>query len=119
MNHLIKTLKKDFLEIRIFRTRQKLGAAAACDLVNIIKPLFEKKEYINIVFASAPSQQEILEELSKHDDIEWHRINAFHMDEYLGLPIDAPQRFGNFLKIRLFDKQPFHSVNYLNGDNGI
>ncbi len=119
MNHPIETLKKDFLEIKIFETRQELGIVAARDLVNIIKPLFEKQDYINIVFASAPSQQEFLEELYKYDDIEWHRVNAFHMDEYIGLPTDAPQRFGNFLKTRLFDKRPFHSVNYLDGDHGV
>jgi glucosamine-6-phosphate deaminase len=119
MNHPIKTLKTDSLEIKVFETRQDLGIAAACDLAGIIMPLFKKQEYINIVFASAPSQQEFLEELCKYNPIEWHRINAFHMDEYLDLPVDAPQRFGNFLKTRLFDKRPFHSVNYLNGDSGI
>ncbi|MDR2775384.1 MAG: glucosamine-6-phosphate deaminase [Tannerella sp.] len=118
MNHPIETFKKDFLKIKVFETRQDLGTAAAYDLAGIIKPLFEKQEYINIVFASAPSQQEFLEEFCNYDDIEWHRINAFHLDEYLNLPIDAPQRFGYFLKTRLFDKRPFHSVYYLNGDNG-
>ncbi|MDR2385799.1 MAG: glucosamine-6-phosphate deaminase [Tannerella sp.] len=115
----VKTLKKDFLKINIFETRRDLGIAAAYDLTSIIKLLFKKQEYINIVFASAPSQQEFLEELCKYDNLEWHRINAFHMDEYLGLPLDAPQRFGNFLKTRLFDKQPFHLVHYLNENNGI
>jgi glucosamine-6-phosphate deaminase len=119
MNHPVETLKKDFLEIKVFGTRRDLGITAAYDLADIIKLLFEKQELINIVFASAPSQQEFLEELCKYDDIEWNRINVFHMDEYLDLPIDAPQRFGNFLKTRLFDQRPFHSVNYLNGDNGI
>jgi glucosamine-6-phosphate deaminase len=119
MKHPIETLKKDFLKIKIFETRRDLGIAAAYDLASIIKPLFEKQDYINIVFASAPSQQEFLEEFCKYNDIEWRRINAFHMDEYLGLPVNAPQRFGNFLKTRLFDKQPFHSVHYLKGDNSI
>lgn len=37
------------------------------------------------------------------------------MDEYIGLPQTAPQGFGNFLRERLFDRKPFRSVNYLDG----
>jgi len=49
-------------------------------------------------------------------DVEWGRINTFHMDEYIGLHPDAPQAFGNFLKDRIFSKLPFKSINYLNGN---
>ena len=52
----------------------------------------------------------------KEDDIDWSRINAFHMDEYIGLPDEAPQRFGNFLKDRIFGKRNFKSVNYISGN---
>ncbi len=48
--------------------------------------------------------------------MKWEKVNAFHMDEYLGLPEDAEQGFGNFLKMRLFDKHHFHSVNYIKGN---
>jgi glucosamine-6-phosphate deaminase len=118
MIHPIETLKKDFLDVKVFETRQDLGGAAAYDLKTIIKRFAEEQDYINIVFASAPSQLEFLNEFVACDDIPWQRINAFHMDEYLNLPTDAPQRFGYFLKIHLFDKRPFHRVNYLNGDGG-
>jgi glucosamine-6-phosphate deaminase len=37
------------------------------------------------------------------------------MDEYTGLPADAPQGFGNFLRQRIFSRSPFREVNYLNG----
>src|SRR5690606_611649 len=46
---------------------------------------------------------------------EWSRINAFHMDEYIGLPAGSPQSFGNFLKEHIFAKVPFRSVNYIDG----
>lgn len=49
--------------------------------------------------------------------IEWERINAFHMDEYIGLGPDDPQGFGNFLKERIFDKVPFKSIFYINGQS--
>jgi glucosamine-6-phosphate deaminase len=49
-------------------------------------------------------------------DIDWSRINAFHMDEYIGLAADAPQGFGNFLKTGIFDHANFRSINYIRGN---
>lgn len=106
---------KDKLNVRIFESRPELGAAAAEELSEKIRELLKTKEYVNIIFASAPSQNEFLDELLKKD-VEWHRINAFHMDEYIGLDKDAPQGFGNFLKDRLFSKVTCREVHYLNGN---
>jgi glucosamine-6-phosphate deaminase len=68
-----------------------------------------------MVFASAPSQEEFLEELSQSDGISWNRITAFHLDEYIGIPGDAPQNFGHFLRVRLFEKVCPAKVYYING----
>lgn len=92
-----------------------MGAAAAAMVADRIRLLLQRQEQLNIVFAAAPSQQEFLEALAADASIEWERINAFHMDEYIGLDAAAPQGFGNFLKARLFAKVPFRSVHYLNG----
>ncbi|QMU27380.1 glucosamine-6-phosphate deaminase [Adhaeribacter radiodurans] len=105
----------DALKVDISATRSELGFKAAKMVASKIIELLSQQQLVNIIFAAAPSQNEFLEELSKNDAIAWERINAFHMDEYVGLQEDAPQRFGNFLKIRLFGKVPFRSVNYLNG----
>lgn len=111
----MRELKKEKLNIKIFESRDELGAAAAETLTEKINELLKSREYINIIFASAPSQNEFLAELNKKD-IEWGRINAFHMDEYVGLDKDAPQGFGNFLKDRLFDHVSCREVHYLNGN---
>jgi glucosamine-6-phosphate deaminase len=111
----MKEIKKDNLKVRIFEDRPSLGAAAAEDITQKIKNILETNEYANIVFASAPSQNEFLAELSGKP-VEWNRINAFHMDEYVGLPSDAPQGFGTFLKERLFDKVTCREVHYINGN---
>ena len=109
-------MKAGNLEVKIFDTRQEMGAKAAETVAAKIRELLKVKEFLNIIFASAPSQNEFLAVLSKQKDIAWERVNAFHMDEYVGLPNDAPQNFGNFLKTRLFDKIPLHSIHYLNGN---
>ena len=110
---MVKEIKKDKLLCKIFSTRDKMGAAAADEIYSAITALLEKKESINMIFAAAPSQNEVLENLCKKD-IPWERINAFHMDEYIGLKEDAPQRFGNFLENAIFGKVNFKSVNYIN-----
>jgi len=111
----MREINKDKLNVKIYSGRPELGAAAAEILTDKISELLKTKEYINIIFASAPSQNEFLAELLKKD-IEWARINAFHMDEYVGLDKDAPQGFGNFLKDRLFSKVSCREVHYLNGN---
>lgn len=111
----MREIKKDKLVAKIYSGRPELGAAAAEELTARIAELLKTKEYVNIIFASAPSQNEFLAELLKKD-IEWNRINAFHMDEYIGLDPDAPQGFGNFLKDRLFKYVNCRTVNYLNGN---
>jgi glucosamine-6-phosphate deaminase len=111
----MREINKEKLNVKIYSGRPELGAAAAEILSAKISELLKTKQYINIIFASAPSQNEFLAELL-HKNIEWNRINAFHMDEYIGLHPDASQGFGNFLKDRLFSKVNCREVNYLNGN---
>lgn len=108
----MRTAKKDLLEIKIFQTRDEMGAVAAEEAAAYVRSLLAEKDEVNIVFAAAPSQNDFLACLSKKD-LDWSRINAFHMDEYIGLAEDAPQGFGNFLRERIFDLVPFKSVHYL------
>ncbi len=112
---MFQSFKKDNLTVNIYSSRKELGFEAACDAGNKIKELLLAQPIVNIIFAAAPSQNIFLENLVNQEDIEWERINAFHMDEYIGLPATAPQAFGNFLRKRIFDQKPFRSVNYLNG----
>ena len=78
----------------------------------INRQISEKGE-INMIFAAAPSQNDVLKALVEDKSIEWDRVNAYHMDEYIGLDKDAPQGFGNFLKAHIFGLVPFKSVNYI------
>lgn len=102
---------KDKLHVKIYGHRTVTGCAAAKDIGDCFRRLLSQKDEINVIFAAAPSQNETLKALTEDKGIEWNRINAFHMDEYIGLPADAPQGFGNFLKDRLFNKVPFKSVH--------
>ena len=111
----MKEFAKENLKVKIFETRSLMGAAAAEAVSEKISELLKTKKYINIVFAAAPSQNDFLASL-KQREVAWNRINAFHMDEYVGLDKDAPQLFGNYLREKLFSKVAFREVYYLNGN---
>lgn len=113
---MITTLKKDLLSVQIFETRKEMGNNAALLVADKIRNMLKIRDSISIIFAAAPSQNEFLEALSIQPGIDWNRITAFHMDEYVGLAADAPQGFGNFLKRSIFNKVPFKSISYLNGN---
>jgi glucosamine-6-phosphate deaminase len=100
------------LKVNIYETRAQMGKSAAEAVSGKIRELLTNKEEVNVVFAAAPSQNEFLASLVQQD-LDWGSINAFHMDEYIGLDENAPQAFGNFLEERLFSKRPFNRVNYL------
>jgi glucosamine-6-phosphate deaminase len=111
----IKAISIDKLSVKIYETRLQMGEEGADDVSEKIKELLTKQDFVNIIFAAAPSQNEFLAALSREKGIDWTRINAFHMDEYIGLDKNNPERFGNFLKERIFGKVPFHEVHYLDG----
>lgn len=98
----------------IYENRQLMGAAAAVAVATRIQELLKSQDTVNIVFAAAPSQNEFLAALASAD-IEWGRIRAFHMDEYIGLEADVSRRFATYLLEHLFEKVSCQSVYYLNG----
>ena len=109
----MKEFKKDKLTVKVMATRAEMGRVAAEDIRERILALLAEKDEINMIFAAAPSQNEVLKSLVEFGDIPWNRINACHMDEYIGLDRSAPQGFGNFLNAHIFGLVPFKSVNLI------
>ena len=112
----MKNFSSDKLKVQIYDNRTLMGQAAAEDIKRCFLNLLSTKEEIFVVFAAAPSQNDVLKALVEDNDIDWTRINAYHMDEYIGLPSGAPQAFGNFLKEHIFSLVPFRSVSYINAN---
>ena len=110
-----KALYVDTLTVTLCEGRPDLGHRAAKAAADTLRGLMKSRPFVNIVFAAAPSQDEFLSALVKEKNIDWHRVRAFHMDEYIGLPEDAPQRFGNYLKKHFFDLVPLLETHYLDG----
>ena len=102
------------LNVMIFENRQQLGEDAANAVAEKINELLQTQQMVNVIFAAAASQNEFLATLIALD-IEWQRVNAFHMDEYIGLPEGAKQHFSYFLGEKIFNQVPFANVFCLNG----
>ena len=113
---ILKQFDLDKLHVSVFDTRKAMGDAAGHDAAEAIRKALSEKETVNVMFAAAPSQNETLAALLSEEGIAWERINAFHMDEYVGLGESHPAGFRNFLRRAIFDKKPFKSVNLLNGN---
>ncbi len=109
---ILKNISKDKLCGFVYDTRGEMGKAAAKKAAEAINEVLKVKEYANVVFAAAPSQNEMLEALLC-EDIDFTRINAFHMDEYVGFDIDVPQSFAVYLTEHIFSRANFHEVNYI------
>ncbi len=105
--------KYDQLRVQIYDSRLEMGRAAAADAAASISRILEEKEDCNMIFAAAPSQNEMLEALRSNPDIPWNRVRAFHMDEYCGLDREASQCFGNFLDRALFERVDMRERYYL------
>ena len=112
---LLKTVTKDSLVFHVFDTRAEGGALAAREGADVIRDLLSKQEKVNIIFAAAPSQNDTLSALLAEEGIDWSRVRAFHMDEYVGFGRECPQSFGTYLYDHVFGKLPFGEVYYING----
>ena len=100
------------LPVKIFDTREEMGAVAAKEAAKIINEVIAKNGVANVVFAAAPSQNDLLENLLK-EDIDWSKVRGFHQDEYIGIDASEPAGFGNFLNRAIFEKVSFKELHYL------
>ncbi len=111
---ILKSWKTDELNVKIMDSRDSMGREAARCAADCLRALLAQKDMVNVIFAAAPSQDETLHYLAQEEGIDWSRVNAFHMDEYIGLPAGAPQAFSNYLKEHIFSRAPFAHVYTLN-----
>ncbi|MBQ7387558.1 MAG: glucosamine-6-phosphate deaminase [Clostridia bacterium] len=109
---LTKTIKTDNLVTYAYDTRKEMGAAAAECARDAINSVIAERGYANVIFAAAPSQNEMIEALLS-SGVDFSRVRAFHMDEYVGLSRADAQSFATYLSEHLFDKAPFASVNLI------
>ncbi|MEO8436797.1 MAG: glucosamine-6-phosphate deaminase [Pyrinomonadaceae bacterium] len=113
---LVKKFRADELNVYVYDSRPKMGNAAAAVIASEIRGVIEKRGRAVVIFASAPSQNEFLSALVETPGIDWSRVIALHLDEYLGMNKDAPQSFRRFLIDRLVNRVPLGEFHGLRGE---
>jgi glucosamine-6-phosphate deaminase len=108
--------RADQLNVYVYESRPKMGQAAASVIASEIRRAIQDRGRAVVILASAPSQNEFLASLAEAPDIDWSRVIAFHLDEYLGMDDQAPQSFRRFLIDRLVNKVPLGEFQGLRGD---
>lgn len=92
------------MDVRISSTRVEMGQASAAMGAAAIARTIEQDGRAAVVFASAVSQNEFLDALAESDRIDWSKVVAFHMDEYIGLGPDHSASFRRFLNDKLWSR---------------
>jgi glucosamine-6-phosphate deaminase len=108
---------EDVMKVHVAKSRAELGRFAALEIGKALRGGLLAKAHVRLILAAAPSQGDMLAALRREPDIDWTRITAFHMDEYIGLPADAPQGFANWLKREFVDHLPFARFEPINPGN--
>ena len=111
----MQTFTCEKLTVKKADSRAEMGRIAAADCAETLRKLLSEKETVSMIFAAAPSQNDTLSALLAEEGIDWTRVRAFHMDEYVGFGKECPQSFGTYLYDHVFGKLPFGEVHYING----
>jgi len=102
--------------LKVFKDKTSLGEAAAEQAAGAIRRALRDRGQARIIAATAASQAEFLNALTKAADIDWANVEAFHLDEYIGLPITHPGSFRKMLMEQLIRKTGIRKYHLLDGD---
>ncbi|MDX2150779.1 MAG: glucosamine-6-phosphate deaminase [Bryobacteraceae bacterium] len=103
--------KQELLAVEVHDTRVEMGQAAAAAAAEHLSGA--------AMFASAASQVECLNALRGNSSIDWRRVTAFHLDEYVGMPPDHPASFRRFIRQHLLDHVPVRTFHALTGEAAV
>ena len=102
--------------LRVFNDRVSLGRAAAEQAATAIRKAIAARGQARIIAATAASQLEFLDALTQSPGIDWKKVEAFHLDEYIGLPVTHPGSFRKMLMEQLVKKTGITKYHLLDGD---
>lgn len=102
--------------IKVFADKTELAAAAAARAAAAIKAAIEQRGQARIIAATGASQFEFLAALIKTPGVDWSKVEMFHLDEYIGLPVDHPASFRKYLQERLIGPAGIKKYHLLDGE---
>ena len=107
------------MELRICKNSEELGKSAAKHVAQVLRDVIAEKGYARLCLSTGASQFDTLKALVEEKDIQWDKVEMFHLDEYVDLPITHVASFRKYLQERFVDKVgPLKSVNFVDGTEG-
>ena len=104
------------MRIQVFDDKALLSKAAALQAATAIRRAISETGTARIIAATGASQVEFLAALTSIQEVEWHKVEMFHLDEYIGIPIEHPASFRRYLLERLIQKTGIEKYHLLDGD---
>src|SRR6266496_4663524 len=104
------------MKIEVFDDTVSLGKAAALQATKAIRQAIAQKGGARIIAATGASQFEFLAALTRVPGVDWHNVEMFHLDEYIGIPIEHPASFRKYLLERLIQKTGIEKYHLLDGE---
>jgi glucosamine-6-phosphate deaminase len=102
--------------LKIFDDKLSLSKAAAQQAATAIRKAIQNHGHARVIAATAASQVDFLDALSTASEIDWQKVELFHLDEYIGLPITHPGSFRKMLLEQLVQKTGITQYHLLDGD---
>lgn len=104
------------ININISDTVEEMGRSAAKLAAEIIEKAVQEQGKARIIISTGESQFSFFENLRKFS-ISWDKVEVFHLDEYVGLPVTHKASFRKYIKERLEDKLHPGEIHYVDGEN--
>jgi glucosamine-6-phosphate deaminase len=104
------------MDVKIYSDKISLGFAAAEQAAGILRQSIAKNNLARLIAATGNSQLEFLNALVSSPGIAWRRIELFHLDEYLNLPLSHPASFRRYLLERLINRAGIEKHHLLDGE---
>jgi glucosamine-6-phosphate deaminase len=108
-------VRYDALVTDVLPDRVAMGRAAADYAAGRLRTILTRAERARVIFAAAASQTEFLDALAEAEDIDWSRVTALHLDEYVGLPLGDERSFGEWLQRRIWSRVRPGAIEKLDG----
>jgi len=104
------------MKIEVFQDKKSLAQSAATDAAEALRESIQKRGSARLIAATGAAQFDFLELLTQSPEIDWSKVEMFHLDEYIGISADHPASFRKFLLERLINKTGINRYHLLEGD---
>jgi len=105
--------------IKVYDDKASLGRAAAEQAAISLRNAIQNTSRARIIAATGASQFEFLDALTAMPGVDWPRVEMFHLDEYIGLPVSHPASFRKYLLERLIHKTGITRYHFLDGHGNV